>query len=342
MDDLYIFKEELKNLVDTLEKNDDILKLGIEGISKKLNNVISYEEIENQLKKSGFRGIYVINENLFKKIYIEGNKTDDEVVGFYNNETKAIIIKNNRCSLDVIEHELAHALIDGKLNKKIKEYDNEEVYYGKGLEEGIVTIISHMNKEEDLYKIKTNSYPVQTQIVKQINALYETCSDRKYNSIFEKAVAEPENIIPTIPKIYKQVLKNAFKEIKNESFIDELAYRISIDEISFLDCFTDDSNVTKNIKHIFSNLEVANRLLLMMSNPKKEIKDNYDNIFINKNIGDDLASKFKCNKLIYLLANEPYNYKIDAISILKNITENNIVIFDNISDENFQKKKNNA
>lgn len=185
------------------EKSISTNQIAYDKFCKILSPYLTSEEIKKTLINNGYYGLYFATKD---EIYEFSGRED--VVGLYKNEYGIGLLCEEAYDNEneIAIHELAHAFVNERINKKI-QIDIEIANYGNGLEEGIVSIICQL-EHNDIDKCKSEVYPYQARLFQQLNTLYCYNQNRKYRNLLEFAIKEPEKLIPEIKNIYESILIN--------------------------------------------------------------------------------------------------------------------------------------
>lgn len=274
--------------------------------SQILKPYISLESIQKKLETNGFKGVYILNDHLFKMV-----SSSENTLGIYSGENKAIIlnrkdyIKNKSIGI----HEMGHAYLDGSSSKEIT-LDDSIIIYGNGLEEAAMAIFQCNLDIKNINKQFCNIYPYPSILFKQLDILYKNSNCQKYDNLLIHLFMEPETLIPLIRNIYEDIYTRKMSCLDEELITKSAFYMISgIDTL-----------VGYNDKLLYSLLCCMNSIYLNFINTDVEKKE-YNEIFFNLN---DFR-KTKEEILLFKIFNSDINYmkrlELNLKNILSSMTE---------------------
>lgn len=302
----------------------EIIQDGITKIAQIFHGLFSKEEIEEKLKKNQFNGFYIVDE----EEYIDQNPNPYSKA-CYNNKTKSIYARKDYLDEKVIIHELIHAFYDGKINKNILEETINS--YGSGLEEGIVSIITNSSNIENIEGIKSSDYIYQSYIVRQLNDLYKSYRNQKYDNLIIHSLKEPEDLLPLISRIYSDIIEKNYPNVEKKE-IQYLSLRCSMNLISILDETIEIEDFAITAPQICYNCEEINALLLSLENNKV-----YPSRFLNYNVFKNIEKKYRVQSFVSTIFDNNLTYKEFVINELNDLTSKSINIFDDF--DNVEKMK---
>lgn len=213
---------------------------------------ISQKRITDRLEQNGFNGIYILNDEDFSKLVDNSN-----VSGIYCPDEKIIILSEigyyNDINIGV--HEMGHAYLNGESKRKIT-IDNDNIIYGKGLEEGAISLLQSNCRINKIDKTSNIVYPFQSILFKQLNALYINSDIQEYDNLLIHLFMNPQSFIPLIRDIYSDIY---LKELHNLNI--KLAEKTAFKIISGSDALLDICDT-----QLFLYLSFFNSLFFNISN----------------------------------------------------------------------------
>ena len=208
-----IIVEELEEIVkDGTKRNREIEEKTKKELARIFGEELSVNRINYILKKNGFKGIYVLDDELFESLFPE------EIAKYLYEGEKAIFIpKKYSKRIEVLTHELTHALINHGIKTLCKNEEFDLLY--EGIEEGIATCVSKLALGKNLNS-KATYYPLE-KLMEQINELYRCNKKRKYRNFILHAILEPEDVIPHMKEIYSGIIS---KKIIEDREVENVEY----------------------------------------------------------------------------------------------------------------------
>ena len=225
------------------ERNYKIEKEILTNFSNILRSSISINNIQDTLEKNGFNGVYILEP---ERILLLGQKVD--FIGLYDKISKVIILNKNEYLNDnkVGVHEMGHAYLDGRSESNII-YCDRELSYGKGLEEGAVTLLSCASNVKEIDKVDPFVYAYQTRLFQQLDVLYKYSEFKNYDNLLIHLFVEPKRFIPLIKDIYENLYKKSYLDY-DRSIILTSAFAMIVGNDLLIDC--DDREVYKLLNYI--------------------------------------------------------------------------------------------
>ena len=219
---------EIRKLINKSIRNEELEQKAKEALANLFGTRLSIEKINQILMKNHFKGIYVANNEEYESI------TDSGGQYFFadKNESSIIIPEKNIDKIDILCHEMVHAIINDRIKPVSKTVNCQSI--AMGLEEGICeSICTAIRMDKKIFYGNTKTfYITQTKLVQQLNLLYQYTSNRKYSSLMLYALLEPEKIIPLVRDIYSEILDNQFyaldrmPDIEKENLKYKTAYSL--------------------------------------------------------------------------------------------------------------------
>lgn len=220
-------------IFDIISKNEKQIEIE-NNVKQELVNLfdgkLTLDEINKRLLKNSFKGIYIIDDDIFNKLIEK-----DSILAFYSNLHKAIFIsKNNYEKYEyTLSHEMIHALIDHEIKIVNRDCNCKDEFnnIGLGIEEGIASCVSLAieNGKKTFDDSNYLSYPNQVKLIQQLNVLYSYSNCKKYSSIILHAIKEPKTFLSLIKDIYLSILDKRFCIDKN---LINVAYKTAYDFVS--------------------------------------------------------------------------------------------------------------
>lgn len=249
------------------ERSYKVEKEILTNFSKILKSDISLNNIQDTLDKNGFNGVYILKPDKFSFIPHLGDS-----IGLYDKIAKVIILNENEYLIDkkVGVHEMGHAYLDGRCESQII-YGTKELSYGKGLEEGAVTLLSCTSDIRRINNIDPFVYAYQSRLFQQLDVLYKYSELRKYDNLLIHLFKEPETFIPLIKNIYENLCKINCAEYEYLTILRSAFAMIEGADL-LIDC--DDKN-------IYSLLNCINAIYLNISDSKIRMGQKNNPLFVN-------------------------------------------------------------
>lgn len=253
------------------DRNYDVEELGIKMLAKRVKSCITEDDIRNTLIKNGFNGIYMLSSDEFYQL-----KDDNNVRAYYAPLASKIIVNSDyyKNHKDIVVHELVHAYLNCKANSLVNIND-EDLYYGRGLEEGCCSIIQNVNSIDNIDDCIVNGYHYQTHLIKQLNVLYKYSSSKKYSNLLHHLLIEPDDFIPSIARIYESILN------KLDIDVSDVGLKTALAMVICTDSMLEDKQY--DFSEFYKIINSINTIYLFLEN--KKIRD--------KNLSHPLFATFK-------------------------------------------------
>lgn len=210
---------EVKEVIEKFDRNYDVEKSAIEQMAHILGPYISKKQINKILEENGFNGVYVLSNDIY-------NSVTDELMtmGYYDRPNKVVIMNEDDYfkDSDIAIHELCHAYLDDK-NIKTISIGSENLYFGKGLEEGAATILKLVSNLDDIDNVRSNHYSYQCCLFQQLNVLYRYSKINELPNLLVYLMKYPETFISLIRDVYYEILQTNKFDF-NQVIVDRSAY----------------------------------------------------------------------------------------------------------------------
>lgn len=252
----------------------DYLNTFIAEFVRKTNYGFQIMEIIEILKRNNFQGVYIVEENDFRDMLTdEFGDVNYECLGFYDRKMKVIVISKDSFSVnkEVGVHELAHAIMDGRVEKRVSLDDRHVHTIGGEIEEAIASLVEVYDSFDSIDDIGKINFPccykIPVYVLLQLNKLYSLDENKKYKDLVMLGLKRPEDLIRTIADMKCKILSVLQTKIDVEmDEIDKLAYRSCLDEINLIDFAVDKDTKNDNefIRMLYSKVRRFNSVLLFL------------------------------------------------------------------------------
>ena len=272
----------LNEVISKCQRNYNLEKKTINQMAYVLGNIITKEEIYDRLEKNGFSGLYIVPKTLYDLIgMVEG------VEAFYS-VTEKIIVINEEYYLknpSVCIHEICHAYLNDEILRKVT-IDNLKVFYGRGLEEGLASIVQNIKKHTYIDTARPLAYAFQARFFQQLNELYKYTQIQEYQDLLIHVFKKPSEFLILVRNIYYDILKNNI-DCFDKIVPDRSAQRI----VTVADFYTESDTINRKL---YDLINCMNSLYLTMSDSSIYTGTKSNDLF-------NIPDVYKCSSDIYVL-----------------------------------------
>lgn len=329
-DDLLNYESNIKERKQKIlenKENKEALDKVIKYLCNKFQYIFDEEYIYDILNKNNFGSFYIIEDADWDEfIRISFEITDKEfpilVRGFF--DQKNIYVKKSEFEKNITlgTHELIHVILKNNITKNMIDiFSNiDETYEGSpfefkgiGIEEGLVSLVYLLKEDGSIDYSKFDekgSYPSNVKMLLQLNELYLSYSQKKYDNILVEAILDSKNFLNLIYKMYYEFIVNCYKKSNHLSKNDNISEKenfvlenIALKSAYVILCYLDNRiNAIKRKEELIKEYVLyaykINAIFYYMTD---------DNLF-----NDKIDSKYNLINSITTIKNikEEYNYEI--------------------------------